>query len=74
MIHLFYLQFLCEPNDIAKVRTNLEKYKYDIVHAEEEHLPLQKVTLSEIEYEHLTKFINNVQGLQDVVQIYDNVN
>ncbi|CAH1738745.1 unnamed protein product [Aphis gossypii] len=69
-----HFKFLCEPNDIAKVRTNLEKYKYDIVHAEEEHLPLQKVTLSEIEYEHLAKFINNVQGLQDVVQIYDNVN
>ncbi|XP_022174774.1 translational activator of cytochrome c oxidase 1-like [Myzus persicae] len=69
-----YFKFLCEPNDMPKVRTNLEKYKYDIVHAEEEHLALQKVSLSDIEYEHLAKFINNVQGLPDVIQVYDNVN
>lgn len=56
-----------------KVRTNLEKFKYDIVHAEEEHLPLQKVSINDIEYENLEKFINNVEGLQDVIQVYDNV-
>lgn len=59
---------------MPKVRTNLEKYNYDIVHAEEEHLALQKVTLSDIEYEHLAKFISNVQGLPDVIQVYDNLN
>lgn len=58
---------------MPKVRTNLEKLKYDIVHAEEEHLPLQKVSLSEMEYEHLAKFINNVQGLSDVIEVYDNI-
>lgn len=69
----FFLQFTCEPHDIHKVRTNLEKLKYDIVHAEEEHLPLQKVTLSELEYEHIDKFIKTVQGLPDVIEIYDNI-
>lgn len=56
-----------------KVRTNLEKFKYDIVHAEEEHLAIQKVSINDVEYEHLAKFINNVEGLQDVIQVYDNV-
>lgn len=57
-----------------KVRTNLEKFNYDIAHAEEEHVPLQKVTLNEMEYEFLAKFINNVLGLQDIVEVYDNIN
>jgi len=47
--------------------------KYDIVHAEEERLPLQKVTLSELENEHIDKFIKSVQGLPDVIEIYDNI-
>lgn len=56
------------------MRTNLEKYNYDIVHAEEEHLAQHKVSLNEIEYEHISKFISQVQGLPDFMQIYDNIN
>lgn len=67
------MQFTCEPNEVHKVRSNLEKLKYDIVHAEEERLPLQKVTLSELENEHIDKFIKSVQGLPDVIEIYDNI-
>jgi len=70
---MFDLQFLCEPNNITKVQKNLEKFKYDIVHAEEEHIAVQKVSINELEFAHLSKFINNVQGLQDVIQIYDNI-
>jgi len=43
------------------------------VQAEEEHLPLQQVSLNELEYKHLTKFINNIEELPDVIQVYDNV-
>lgn len=70
---IFLLQFICEPNNVHKVRTFLEKLKYDIVQAEEEHLPLQQVSLNELEYKHLTKFINNIEELPDVIQVYDNV-
>jgi len=59
---------------MPKVRTNLEKYIYEIVHTEEEHLALQKITLSDIEYENLAKFTNNIQELPDVIQVYDNLN
>lgn len=69
----FNLQFLCEPNEVAKVRTNLEKFNYDIIQAEEEHIAIQKVILSKSEYEHITKFIDNVYGLQDIIQVYDNI-
>lgn len=73
MYCVVHLQFICQPNELHKVRTNLEKFKYDIVEAEEEHIPLQKVSLNEIEYEHISKFVNNVEDLQDVIQVYDNV-
>lgn len=56
-----------------KVRTNLEKYNYDIVHAEEEHIALQKVSLSDSEFEHVSKFINNILNLQDIINVYDNI-
>jgi len=68
-----YFKFLCGSNDLHKVRKNLEQFKYDIVYAEEEHIAIQKVSLNEIEFAQLSKFINNVQGLQDFVQVYDNV-
>lgn len=55
------------------VRINLEKFKYEIIYAEEEHLALQKVSINEVEYEHLAKFVSNVLGLQDVIQVYDNI-
>lgn len=71
---IFDLQFICDPNIINKVRTNLEKFKYDIIHAEEEHLANQKVSLNESEYELITKFINQVETLQDVIHVYDNIN
>lgn len=56
-----------------KVRTNLEKYNYDIIHAEEEHIALQKVSLSDSEFEHVSKFINNILNLQDIINVYDNI-
>jgi transcriptional/translational regulatory protein YebC/TACO1 len=71
---IFDLQFVCDPNIINKVQTNLEKFKYDVIHAEEEHLAIQKVSLNELEYEHITKFINQVEALQDVIHVYDNLN
>lgn len=71
--NFFILQFICQPSDMPKVRTNLDKFNYDIVHAEEEHIALQRVTLSELEFDHICKFINNVQGLQDIVHVYDNI-
>jgi len=73
VIIIFNLQFLCEPNSMYKIQKNLEKFNYVIVCAEEEHIALQKVSLNELEFAHLTKFINNVQGLQDVIEIYDNI-
>lgn len=73
-IQFFNLQFICEPNNLYKIRSNLEKLKYDIVHVEEEHIPLQFVSLTELEYENINKFINNVQELSDVIEIYDNIN
>lgn len=56
-----------------KVQKNLEQFNYDIVYAEEEHIATQKVSINEKEFAHLFKFINNVKGLQDFVQIYDNI-
>lgn len=68
------MQFICEPNNLYKIRSNLEKLKYDIVHVEEEHIPLQYVSLTELEYKSINTFINHVQGLSDVIEIYDNIN
>lgn len=52
---------------------NLEKFNYEIMQAEEEHLPIKKVSLSEIEYENITKFIRSVQGIPDIIEVYDNI-
>lgn len=41
--------------------------------AEEEHLALNKVSLSEIEYEQVVKFINNVKVMPDIIEVYDNI-
>ncbi|XP_050423771.1 probable transcriptional regulatory protein Cthe_2075 [Adelges cooleyi] len=68
-----YFKFVCDPNNINKIRSNLEKYNYEILHAEEDHIPLKRVELSEIEYNHLNKFISNVENLPDVHQVYSNL-
>ncbi|VVC38499.1 YebC-like,Integrase, N-terminal zinc-binding domain-like,Transcriptional regulator TACO1- [Cinara cedri] len=68
-----HYKFICEPNNMNKVRKNLEKFNYDIVQAEEEHVALKKVSLSETEYEYIVKFINNVRGIPDTIEVYDNI-
>lgn len=74
IIYIFALQFMCIPNNIDKVRVYLEKLKYDIERAEEEYLPLYTVILSDWQRKHMTKCINNIKELTDVIQVYDNMN
>lgn len=66
-------QFLCEPNAIDKVKTQLEKLEYSIEHSEHAFFPKSTIKLNPdaVEaYEKLKVKLSTIDGVED---IYDNV-
>jgi len=61
------------PENLQKVRENLEKDKTKIENAELSYISLQKITLSEKDQESYEKLLEVLDDNEDVQQIFDNL-
>ncbi|XP_055586898.1 probable transcriptional regulatory protein BLi02909/BL01150 [Uranotaenia lowii] len=67
------VRFLCDPNEIDKVKTQLEKLNYSIEHSEHAFFPKSYVKLNpdaQSAYQILKDKLKTIEGIED---IYDNV-
>ncbi|XP_065089482.1 probable transcriptional regulatory protein Teth514_1449 [Ochlerotatus camptorhynchus] len=67
------LRFLCEPNAIDKVKTQLEKLGYSIEHSEHAFFPKSTIKLNPDATEAYEKLKERLCAIDGVEDIYDNV-
>lgn len=68
------LEFVTEALNVSKVESALSEKGFSVESAETELIALHPVTLSEAESEVVEKFYEQLQEIEEVKQIYDNLN
>lgn len=71
MLCLF--QFICEYSQLHKVKKNLEEKKYTVEDFKLTYIPKMMVSLSDDEMEFMSKIVQKLEELPEVVEVYDNV-
>lgn len=71
MVCLF--QFICEYSQLHKVKKNLEEKKYTVEDFKLTYIPKMMVSLSDDEMEFMSKIVQKLEELPEVVEVYDNV-
>lgn len=67
------LRFLCDPNDIDRVKSQLEKLEYSIEHSEHAFFPKSTIKLNPDATEAYEKLKEKLSAIDGVEDIYDNV-
>jgi YebC/PmpR family DNA-binding regulatory protein len=67
------LTVFAKPDDLQKVKENLEKQNFVIEGAGLVYAPIQKITLGENDRLSYEKLLQALDGLEDVQEIYDNI-
>ncbi|CAG0888901.1 unnamed protein product [Darwinula stevensoni] len=67
------VQFVCSPQDLQKVKCNLEGRGYTILSADASFLPVSPVTISENHLKHVDKMCERLEERDDVLQIHSNL-
>lgn len=66
-------QFICEYSQLHKVKKNLEEKKYTIEDFKLTYIPKMMVSLSDDEMEFMSKIVQKLEELPEIVEVYDNV-
>ena len=64
----------CKKEDIYNIKKKLEKYITNFLSTEIEWIPLDSVNLSGEDKEHAIKFLENLEDIDDVQNVFTNVN
>lgn len=67
------IRFLCDPNEIDRVRTQLEKLGYAVEHSEHAFFPKSTIKLNQDATEAYEKLKEKLQAMDGVEDLYDNV-
>uniref|UniRef100_A0A7E4ZT02 Transcriptional regulatory protein n=1 Tax=Panagrellus redivivus TaxID=6233 RepID=A0A7E4ZT02_PANRE len=67
------LEFTTEPNNVSKLESELAAKGYTIELAETQLIPLHAITVSEAESTLVEKFYEALQDVEEVKQIFDNI-
>ncbi|EDS35950.1 cystinosin [Culex quinquefasciatus] len=67
------IRFLCDPNEIDRVRTQLEKLGYVVEHSEHAFFPKSTIKLNPDATEAYEKLKEKLQAMDGVEDLYDNV-
>uniref|UniRef100_A0A8D8G650 Probable transcriptional regulatory protein Teth514_1449 n=1 Tax=Culex pipiens TaxID=7175 RepID=A0A8D8G650_CULPI len=67
------IRFLCDPNEIDRVRTQLEKLGYAVEHSEHAFFPKSTIKLNPDATEAYEKLKEKLQAMDGVEDLYDNV-
>lgn len=70
---LCLFQFICEYSQLHKVKKNLEEKKYTVEDFKLTYIPKMMVSLSDDEMELMSKIVQKLEELPEVVEVYDNV-
>lgn len=72
-IILLCCQFLCDPTQLMEVKSLLEKQNLTVESLYEDFSPLMPVTPTEAEQEEIDVIIERLEGVENFVQMYSNV-
>ncbi|XP_062534219.1 probable transcriptional regulatory protein TTE1135 [Armigeres subalbatus] len=67
------LRFICDPNEIDRVKTQLEKLGYSVEHSEHAFFPKSTIKLNPDAIEAYEKLKEKLKAIDGVEDIYDNV-
>lgn len=66
-------QFTCDFSHLHKVKKNLEEMKYTIEDFKITYIPKMMVSLDDDEMELMSKIIQRLEEVPEVVVVYDNI-
>lgn len=72
-LNLLLFQFICGPFHIKKVSDKLKEIGYEIQDADEHYLPDSTVSLDDSTLEDLSKALDKINALPEVIKAYDNI-